>query len=201
MLLLDDHDLVQHMKGPTHISGNTLDLIISRQADSLICNGSVYQDIYMSDHMSVIGYLNAAKPPPQTKKMTFRKTKDIDILDIRTDLESRLFPLPDSDASSLVGHYNSVVSDIMDLHAPTTEKTINIRTCPLWYTKQIKEERKVRKTLETKWTRCKSEENQTVYTQQKNFVNNLIEKEKRDHWTTQVADAKGDQKKLFSIVR
>ena len=49
------------MKGPTHMSGNTLDLIISRQTDNLINNRSVFQDIYMSDHMAVIGYLNVAK--------------------------------------------------------------------------------------------------------------------------------------------
>ena len=73
MSLLEDHDLVQHVKGPTHITGNTLDLIISRKTDNLISDsdGSVFQDIYMSDHMSVIGYLNAIKPPPPTRKVTY----------------------------------------------------------------------------------------------------------------------------------
>ncbi len=61
MSILEDHDLLQHVKGPTHMSGNTLDLIISRQTDNLINNRSVFQDIYMSDHMAVIGYLNVAK--------------------------------------------------------------------------------------------------------------------------------------------
>ncbi len=201
MSLLEDYDLLQHVKGPTHISGNTLDLIITRKADSLINNGSVYQDIYISDHMSVIGYLNVAKPPPPTKKLNFRKTKDIDILDFKTDLNNRLFPHPELDVSALVTHYNFVISEIMDLHAPINTKTINVRACPPWYTKQIKEARKLRKSLEKKWRRSKSAGDRAAYTQQKNSVNILMEQEKKDHWSTLITDAKGDQKKLFTIVR
>ncbi len=45
------------------------------------------------------------------------------------------------------------------------------------------------------------DDDRTAYTKQKNAVNNMIEKEKRQHWLSLVSEAKGDQKKLFSIVR
>ena len=33
--LLNDYDLVQHVNGPTHECGHTLDLVITRQEDDL----------------------------------------------------------------------------------------------------------------------------------------------------------------------
>ena len=34
--LLNDYDLVQHVKGPTHERGHALDLLITRQEDDLV---------------------------------------------------------------------------------------------------------------------------------------------------------------------
>ena len=34
--LLETHNLVQHVQGPTHQSGHTLDLVITREDDGLI---------------------------------------------------------------------------------------------------------------------------------------------------------------------
>lgn len=49
---LDSANLVQHVSGPAHRRGHTLDLIITRKDESLIQEVQVLNDIY-SDHRVV----------------------------------------------------------------------------------------------------------------------------------------------------
>ena len=53
--------LKQHVTVPTHISGHTLDLLITRDHDPVICSAPV-ADRYLSDHASVLCALNSPKP-------------------------------------------------------------------------------------------------------------------------------------------
>ena len=50
--LLEAMDLRQHVATPTHQSGHTLDLIITRQCDALVKDPPV-SDYHISDHWSV----------------------------------------------------------------------------------------------------------------------------------------------------
>ena len=52
---LDSANLVQHVSGPTHRRGHTLDLIITRKDESLIKEVQVLNDIY-SYHCTVQVY-------------------------------------------------------------------------------------------------------------------------------------------------
>ena len=53
--------LKQHVNVPTHVSGHTLDLMITREHDPVISSVPV-ADRYLSDHASVLCSLNNAKP-------------------------------------------------------------------------------------------------------------------------------------------
>ena len=70
--------LSQHVNEPTHESGHTLDLIITRQCDSLLA-GIPVTDCLFSDHSTLICDLTMDKPPLPKKKISFRKTKVVDI--------------------------------------------------------------------------------------------------------------------------
>ena len=59
--LLASMGLKQHVNVPTHVSGHTLDLMITREHDPVISNVPV-ADRYLSDHTSVLCSLNSAKP-------------------------------------------------------------------------------------------------------------------------------------------
>ena len=51
--LLTSMGLKQHVSVPTHISGHTLDLVITRAQDPVVCSIPV-ADRYLSDHASVL---------------------------------------------------------------------------------------------------------------------------------------------------
>ena len=76
--LLESMGLQQHVNEPTHESGHTLDLIITRQCDSLLAKISV-TDCLLSDHSTLICDLILDKPPLPKKQISFRKTKVVDV--------------------------------------------------------------------------------------------------------------------------
>lgn len=61
--LLSSMGLDQHVDKPTHISGHTLDLIITRCSDSLLSNSPI-TDYLFSDHFTVLCDLMLGEPPP-----------------------------------------------------------------------------------------------------------------------------------------
>ena len=70
--LLESMDLQQHVNEPTHESGHTLDLIITRQCDSLLANIPV-TDCLFSDHSTLICDLTLGKPLQPKEKNFFQE--------------------------------------------------------------------------------------------------------------------------------
>lgn len=59
--ILESFNLVQHVNGPTHKKGHTLDLIITRATDELVTSIDI-QDPMLSDHSAVHCKLRLKKP-------------------------------------------------------------------------------------------------------------------------------------------
>ncbi len=76
--LLSSFGLHQHVFGPTHRSGHTLDLIITR-SDNVVLRGSPVVDSYVSDHWSLLFKVCIRRPAPLVKQVSFRKIKTVDI--------------------------------------------------------------------------------------------------------------------------
>ena len=76
--LLESMGLQQHVVTPTHESGHTLDLINTRQCDSLFSSVPV-SDYFISDHCSLLCDLTVGKPTLPTKLISYRKIKAIDL--------------------------------------------------------------------------------------------------------------------------
>ena len=70
--LLTSMSLEQRVDKPTHISGHTLDLIITRCSDSLLF-AKPMTDYLFSDHITVLCELELGKPPPKVKQMNIGK--------------------------------------------------------------------------------------------------------------------------------
>ena len=77
--------LKQHVFGPTQTSGRTLDLLITREHDSIIPEPPVV-DRYLSDHAAILCSLNSSKPVRMVREISYRKLKSIDIHKVRADL-------------------------------------------------------------------------------------------------------------------
>ena len=76
---------MQFVTKPTHISGNTLYLVISRSDDNLI--NSVSVPLLFSDHAAIHRKLALHKPRFSKKVITYRKWKSINKDNFAKDLQ------------------------------------------------------------------------------------------------------------------
>ena len=77
--------LTQHVITPTHRSGHSLDLIITRDLDGLVQTPPI-SDSFLSDHCTVLSELTLRMPATTVKEVCYRKTKAIDIEAFKDDL-------------------------------------------------------------------------------------------------------------------
>ena len=106
--LLSSMGLDQHVDKPTHVSGNTLDLIITRCSDSFVLINPLI-DYLFSDHMTIYVISCLGKPPHITKKVTYRKIKAIDKKKLQKELMSSQLCVNTPDAlNQLVECYNRI---------------------------------------------------------------------------------------------
>ena len=83
--ILDSLGLIQHVTCPTHISGHTLDLIITRNEDNIIVSPPVC-DTFLSDHSTLLCHVAFEKAPPVRNTIQLRRLKHIDLEIFRKDI-------------------------------------------------------------------------------------------------------------------
>ena len=199
--LLSSMDLQQHVVFPTHISGNTLDLLITRTLDSNIIK-EIQPYIFFSDHCSVLFSINISKPQLSRQKLSFRKIKAIDTTLFMADLSaSRLCKDPPSDLDKLVDSYNTTSVDLLDRHAPLKTKTVMVRPQVPWYLEEIREAKREHRCLESKWRSTRSAVDFELFKKKKNCVTYQL-KEAKSGFLTEFIDQNADsQGKLFRAVK
>ncbi len=138
MDILDSFDLFQFIKEPTHINGNTLDLVITRASDNLI--NSAHVSCMLSDHGAIHCRLNLAKPKRLKQRISFRKFKTINHQEFDMDIKkSDLLNSTETDLEKLTVQFDSTLRNILDKHAPLMHRNITTRPTNPWYNSDIAE--------------------------------------------------------------
>ncbi|XP_072022081.1 uncharacterized protein [Amphiura filiformis] len=189
----------QHITVPTHISGNTLDLLISRPEDNIVVTHSVKESL-ISDHFFIEFILAYNKPPPKKVTKTKRDFLGFYPTSFTQDLKCQLSEIPDSlsSADELVNHFSVVCTKLLDHHAPLKTRSLSIRTRLPWFNEGIACARRVRRRLERKWRKSQSEHDRTCYLDQLHLVNDMITSAKTEFFKTKIAN--GDDKDLFRTI-
>ena len=213
--ILSLFNLTQHVNVPTHEMGHTLDLVITRASEDLLCNLSVY-DPKISDHSAILFNIRHKKIKYQQKTFTYRPIKHINESNFINDVQNTIASLPSthtadqplsespSDLNDLVSHYNNTMSTLIDAHAPEITKTITVRPDTPWFNREILLAKQLRRKYEHAWQRAKKKEccseYETRYINQCNHVKDLILKTKCNFYNVKVEATKGDQKELFRLL-
>ena len=122
--LLTSMGLKQHLTITAHVSGHTLDLLITCEHVSVSSSVPV-ADRYLSDHATVLCPLKSSKPDRVVKKVSYRKVKSIDFDALRSDLEtSELCTREYTNIRDMPLSYNSMRLSLFDNHAPLKTKTV-----------------------------------------------------------------------------
>ena len=198
MDILSEFDLIQHIHGPTQKSGNTLDLVITRQT-SLITGYKI--DLQMSDHNIILCNLCLRKSPCETKTITFRKLKSINIVSFKMDVRDILsFCHNGANLDTLVDFYNNNLQYILDKHAPEQHRQVAMRRPTPWISQDIRPEKQKRRKLERIWRRTQQEDDYNAFKAQKIRVNCMLEDSKSKYYSGLISENASNPKNLFKCL-
>eukprot|EP00057_Strongylocentrotus_purpuratus_P024911 XP_011679385.1 PREDICTED: uncharacterized protein LOC105445490 [Strongylocentrotus purpuratus] len=124
----------QLVEEPTHDGDHTLDLVITKTGDDIVCNYNVI-DKGMSDHFVVRCNLNIQTPPSSTDRVLIksRNYRQIDSEKFLADLSSRFADFPESDVNDMLTSLYGAVQGVLNQHCPETTRRRKQRPCAPWY--------------------------------------------------------------------
>ena len=116
--LLNNHNLVQQIIGPTHKDSHTLDLVITRVSEDTILRWSI-MDPHLSDHKVIHAKLSLVRRRPQRIEKQYRKLRSVNSAAFRNDvMTSALFTSPARNVEDLCSRYDHELLKIADSHVP-----------------------------------------------------------------------------------
>ena len=133
MHILESTGLKQHVQGPTHYKGHTLDILLSRDKSDILCNVQV-TDIGLSDddgnrtcdYYAVTRNIQELSIPPH-------ELKDINLDAFCSDIRAS-HSLNDTTGSldELTEHYIADLKDLVNIHAPIMTRVGTQRPNTKW---------------------------------------------------------------------
>ncbi|KAJ8018259.1 hypothetical protein HOLleu_43846 [Holothuria leucospilota] len=210
--LLDIHGLRQHVVGPTHRSGYTLDVVITQDdSEILYVPPSVTKACFgddsdvTCDHDTISFTINVPKPQNVRKTVSYRKLGEINvpsfigfIADIKDceDLKNL-----NRTVDELVAAYNSNLSKLLELHAPKYTKIITLRPHAPWYTDELRDAKHKRRKAERIWRRTGLTVDLQIFKDTGRNVNKLLIQEKLLFYSNKITECGGDQEKFFKLTK
>jgi len=115
------YDLQQHVNVPTHVGGNTLDVVVSQDHEpgGQLISSLAVQLVYFSDHHLVSCCIGIPPTPPVTTTYSYRPLRKMDTTAFCHDiLQSRLYDSSVTDADEYAELLDAEVKRVLDMHAP-----------------------------------------------------------------------------------
>jgi hypothetical protein len=130
--ILAANNLIQHVTGPTHGDGHTLDLIITL-SDAVVSSIDIEPPV--PDHSKIVAQLDVkAYKCTETTRITSRNWRSFNIDNFSYDLDhSNLVRNPPSDTTQLFATYDDTLKALLDKHAPFVTRNIRARPASPWY--------------------------------------------------------------------
>ena len=195
---LELFDLKQHVIGPTHIAGHTLDVVITQNCDSLIEDVVVTK--YDTSHHFMINFKFKITPKEIfTKTLTCRNTKKVNTEQFRNDVSAGLASLQDNnDIKTKINCYNETMKNIVDNHAPQKRRTVKLVTRAPWFDAEYAALRKRRRKAEKKYKQTGSDEHKNVYNSLRKETTALASTKKKSYIDEKLKT--NNPKELYNVV-
>jgi len=191
--LLETFGLNQHIDGPTHSNGHTLDLVITKPDENLLNNFDMV-DPSISDPLAILCRLSLKK------EIIYRKLRSVDIDKFIQDItNTNLMNNTDSyDVTTLVDEYNNTLSTILNRHAPCKKRVLTIRAAAPWYSHEIKLAKRKRRKLERQWRKTKLTVHKEMHIKQFKVVQEVVRNAKANFYSNLIEENKNNPKVLFT---
>ena len=208
--ILEEFGLTQHVREPTHVKKHTLDILITNETSSLICNLQVTdpalcnkQGNILKDHFAISTLLNIANIYKANKTIQYRDFKNLDYDRLKMDLAGSLLlnrdhteTLTVEELSSL---YNSTLRHLLDKYAPLkTKKVVEGKNSP-WFKKENRMQKRLLRRKERLYRKTKLAVHREAYHQQSAIFFKDLKKSRTQYCSNKVKECGSDQKKIFKL--
>ena len=198
--LLETFGLLQHVTAPTHLSGHTLDLLISRSSYNINVH-LIQSTFFVSDHCFVECNLSFPCPNSVTKELQYRKMKHLNLQAFKADItRSSLCNDLCSDLDDLTKSYDYTLSHILEKHAPIQKKVVVVKPRIPWFNEELKRIKAKRRKLEKAILRSKCQSDREAYHCVRNRYTASLYNAKRKYYSELIDQCSGDSQKLFKVV-
>ena len=145
--ILSNFGLVQNIREPTHRSGHTLDLVITRSDDDLFSGMPKTSELF-SVHLAIKFQYTTQAIIDERHTILFRKLKQLDINRFKEEISDLNQKFSSQNIDSLVDTYNTTMQTAIDKLAPVCQKCVKNQTLKPWIDEVVFEARKQRRKLE-----------------------------------------------------
>ena len=174
--ILETFNIKQHVQGPTHIQGHTLDIVATYDDAPVISDINVSK--YDVSHHFLIDFTIAVIPHvAKHKVVTYRKLKNISA-DIFTNVITQLEVSASRTFEENIRHYNDTLSSVLNDQAPIKSRTIKIVPNAPWFDHEYAELRKQRRKAEKTYHRSGLEVHKEIYVDIRKQTTDLAFKKK-----------------------
>ena len=199
--ILEMFNLKQHISEATHENGNTLDLVITPEISSV--QKCIVDDLN-SDHNSILIHLDAMKTNQKQNTISWRPFKNWDINAFKRDVKHNLLQKtkknePQEELDTLMNCYLRT-NEVLEKHAPLSKKKVVERKPTPWSKADIENEKSLKRRLEKKWKRSKTDANLTAYKMQRNKYNTLLTQKRNKFLSDMISQNSNNSRKLFKAL-
>ena len=128
--ILEDFDLCETVKEPTHVAGLILDVVIVRRSTSIHV---MIDPPMLSDHSLITAGIEINKDILKPRNVFARRWKNFNIEEFKNDLViSDLLINPPGKSQSLLFSYNKTLKDLLDKHVTSWLVARSVRAESPW---------------------------------------------------------------------
>ena len=197
--VLDTFSLVHHVTDPTHRKGHILDLVMTREEEMDIQSMQNHGPV-ISDHSAIYFSIPCKLSQPAKRTFTHRKTRAINLIQFNSDiLASDFYTSPATTLDEAVHQYNSVLTGLLDKHAPELTKPLRTRPSVPWFSTDIKAMKTKCRQAERRWRKHPLTIHLQLYQQAYQEYRKMCTAAKKSYYHQKIQECEEDQKALYSM--
>uniref|UniRef100_A0A8C6K7Y3 Reverse transcriptase domain-containing protein n=1 Tax=Nothobranchius furzeri TaxID=105023 RepID=A0A8C6K7Y3_NOTFU len=193
---MDSFGFTQHVSGPTHTRGHTLDLVftLSLNADS-VCP----EDVYISDHHCIFFNLSVSASPPPARRMVSSRFLN----ESTASNFSAAFDPPcssDNDPDSLTSQFNEHCLSILDNICPVRTRSVPAVNPTPWFNDSLRSLKRQCRKIERLWKKTHLHVHLLHLKDLLTSFNSAVRDARVSFFSNLVSQSKGNPKVLFNTI-
>ena len=199
MSVLEWFNFSQHVRGPTHNKGHTLDLVCSTGTPpiDLQC-----LDLAISDHHAIAFSVPASRPGQRPKRtITYRNIKAVSPPALSTMIAAHLAGIsPDPSDCDLVSSYNTALALSLDSLAPIKTLTVSFNRPAPWFTPELRAMKSTGRRLERLYKKSGLTVHLLAFHDHVKNYKDTLSQSITQYYSTLIGSQENHPRKLFSTV-